>query len=74
VSVDLEAWVGAGEVARFLSTSKSFVLGLALRRQIPCLSLPSSGGKRQSYRFRLGDVARWAESRARGKGRSDRRP
>ena len=59
-----EPWTDAVAVATFLSCSRSNVLTMALKGEIPCLVLPSRGGERKHYRFRMTDVVAWAERRS----------
>ena len=59
-----EPWVDAKPIAAYLTCSRSAVLLMALKGAIPCLTLPSRGGDRCRYRFRMSDVIAWAERRA----------
>jgi hypothetical protein len=58
-----EPWVDAVAVATHIKASRSYILDLALRGEIPCAALPSKGGKRTTYRFRIGEVDAWLEAR-----------
>ena len=59
-----EPWIDAKPIAAYLACSRSAVLLMALKHEIPCLTLPSRGGERRHYRFRMTDVIAWAERRA----------
>jgi excisionase family DNA binding protein len=58
-----ESWVDASRIAAHIGASRSYVLALALRGEIPAVALPSSSGKRCSYRFKLSLVDAWLEAR-----------
>jgi hypothetical protein len=56
-----EPWVDARRIAEHIGASRSYVLALALRGEIPCSVLPSA--KRATYRFQVSAVDAWLSAR-----------
>lgn len=49
------------EVANWLNLAVSTVYRLASEGKMPVIKIPSTGGKKTTYRFRREDIERWLE-------------